>query len=140
MVRGKWLQNLPCIYAVYDRNWFSRSRPYKTLEWTNIGGSQHTQNTGAYTGPTTNMEATNRNGERKMQQETKLFETSGGNSMGGGSINPTKVHKMLVLSAVELGSAAYGPAWKIQFKILDPIHNKGAFCINRTQNFLIGAG
>jgi hypothetical protein len=30
------------------------SRPYSTLEWTNIGGSQHTQNTEAYTGQTIN--------------------------------------------------------------------------------------
>jgi hypothetical protein len=44
-------------------------RPYNTLEWTNIGGSQHTHNTEAYTGQTTNMKATYRNGESKMQQE-----------------------------------------------------------------------
>jgi hypothetical protein len=66
------------------------SRPYNTLEWTNIGGSQHTQNTGANTGQTTNMETTHRNGESKMQQETEPFETSGENPMGGGSINLTK--------------------------------------------------
>jgi hypothetical protein len=52
---------------------------------------------------------------------------------------------MLVLSAVELESAAYGSARKT-IKKLDPIHNKGlrialgAFCINRTQNLLIEAG
>jgi hypothetical protein len=46
-----------------------------------------------------------------------------------------RIHKMLVLLAVEFGSAAY-----------DLIHNKGlrialgAFCIDRTQNFLIEAG
>jgi hypothetical protein len=46
---------------------------------------------GAYTGQTTNMETTHRNGESKMLQETEPFETSGGSPMGGGgSINPTK--------------------------------------------------
>jgi hypothetical protein len=44
------------------------SRPYNTLEWTNIGGIQKTQNTEAYTGQTTYMETTHRNGESKMQQ------------------------------------------------------------------------
>jgi hypothetical protein len=66
------------------------SRSYNTLEWTNIRGSQHTQNTGAYTGQTTNMETTHRNGESKMQQETEPFEISGGDPMGGESIKPTK--------------------------------------------------
>jgi hypothetical protein len=53
---------------------------------------------------------------------------------------------MLVLSAVEFGSAAYGSARKTQLKKLDPIHNKGlrialgAFCINQNQNLLIEAG
>jgi hypothetical protein len=53
---------------------------------------------------------------------------------------------MLVLSAVEFGSVAYGSASKTQLKKLDPIHNKGlrialeAFCINRTQNLFIEAG
>jgi hypothetical protein len=61
------------------------SRSYNTLEWTNIGGSQHTQNTGQ----TTNMKTTHRNGESKMQQETETFETSG-EERGGGSINLTK--------------------------------------------------
>jgi hypothetical protein len=64
-----------------------------------------------------------------------------------------RVHKMLVLSAVEFasaavefGSAAYGSARKTQLEKLDPIHDKGlrfalgAFCINRTQNLLIEAG
>jgi hypothetical protein len=67
--------------------------------------------------------------------------------MGGGSINPTKVHKMLVLSAVEFGSVAYVPARETQLKKLDSIHNKGLrialgafWCINRTQNLLIKAG
>jgi hypothetical protein len=69
---------------------YCKSRPYNTLEWTYIGGSQHTQNTGAYNGQTTNMETTHRNGETKMHQETEPFETSGGNPMWGGSINPTK--------------------------------------------------
>jgi hypothetical protein len=52
---------------------------------------------------------------------------------------------MLVLSAVEFGSAAYGSARKTQLKKLDSSHNKrlrialGAFCINRTQNLLIEA-
>jgi hypothetical protein len=70
-----------------EANFFSisqeiRSKPENhldpTLEWTNIGGSQHTQNSGAYTGQTTNIEITHRNGESKMQQETQPFETSGG--------------------------------------------------------------
>jgi hypothetical protein len=56
---------------------------YNTLKWTNIGGSRHTQNTGAYTGQTSNMETTHRNSESKMQQETEPFKTSGGNPMGG---------------------------------------------------------
>jgi hypothetical protein len=53
---------------------------------------------------------------------------------------------MLVLSAVEFGSAAYGSARKTQLKKLDPIHNKGlcialgASCINRIQNLLFEAG
>jgi hypothetical protein len=85
------------------------SRPYNTLEWTNIGGSQHTQNTGAYTEQTTNMETTHRQGESKMQQETEPFETSGENPMEGGSINPTKVYKMLFLSAVEFESVTHRP-------------------------------
>jgi hypothetical protein len=59
------------------------SRPYNTLEWINIGGSQHTQKTGAYTRQTPNIETTHRNGESKMQHETESFETSGGNPMGG---------------------------------------------------------
>jgi hypothetical protein len=53
------------------------SSTYNTLEWTNIGGSQHKQNSGAYTEQTTNMEITHRNGESKMQQETEPFETYG---------------------------------------------------------------
>jgi hypothetical protein len=41
----------PCIYAVpYTIVTGEPSRPYNTLEWTNIGDSQHTQNTEAYTG------------------------------------------------------------------------------------------
>jgi hypothetical protein len=49
---------------------------------------------------------------------------------------------MLVLSALEFGSAAYGSARKTQLEKLNPIHNKGlritlgAFCISRTQNLL----
>jgi hypothetical protein len=53
---------------------------------------------------------------------------------------------MLVLSAVDFGSAAYGSTRKTKLKKLDFIHNKGlcialgAFCINRTENLLIEAG
>jgi hypothetical protein len=119
------------------------SRPYNTLEWTNIGGSRHTQNTGQ----TTNMETTHRNSESEMQQETAAFETSGGNPRRGADQSTLlRVHKMLVLSVVEFGSVDYGSAMKKQLKKLDPIHNKGlhiavgAFCINRTQNLLIEAG
>jgi hypothetical protein len=42
------------------------------------------------TGQTTNMETTHRNIESKMQQETEPFETSGGDTMEGRSINPNK--------------------------------------------------
>jgi hypothetical protein len=80
---------IPCIYAVpYTIEAGEPSRPYNMLGWTNIGGSQHTQNTGDYTEQTTNIETTHRNGKSKIQQETELFETSGGNPMGGRSINP----------------------------------------------------
>jgi hypothetical protein len=33
----------------------------------------HTQNTGVYTGQTTNMETAHRNGESKMQQQTETM-------------------------------------------------------------------
>jgi hypothetical protein len=74
-------------YMPYTIETGEPSRPYNTLERTNIGGSQHTQNTGGYTRQTTNMETTHRNGECKMQHETESFETSGGNPMGGGRIH-----------------------------------------------------
>jgi hypothetical protein len=64
--------NMPCTIETREP-----SSTYNTLEWTNIGGSQHKQNSGAYTEQTTNMEITHRNGESKMQQETEPFETSG---------------------------------------------------------------
>jgi hypothetical protein len=35
-----------------------------------------------------------------------------------------RVHEMMVLSALEYGSAAYGLASNAQFKRLEPVHNK----------------
>jgi hypothetical protein len=80
------LQNLPGkghAYMPYTIETGEPSRPYNTLEWTHIEDSRHTQNTGAYTGQTINIETTQRNSESKMQQETEPFKTSGGNPIGG---------------------------------------------------------
>jgi hypothetical protein len=53
---------------------------------------------------------------------------------------------MMVLSALEFGSAAYGSARDRQFKRLEPVHNKGlriaieAFCVCTAQNILCESG
>jgi hypothetical protein len=53
---------------------------------------------------------------------------------------------MMVLSALEFGSAAYGSARDRQLKRLEPVHNKGlriaieAFCVCRAENILCELG
>jgi hypothetical protein len=53
-----------------------------------------------------------------------------------------RVHEMMVLSAVEFSSAAYGSARDRQLKRLEPVYNKGlriaigAFSVCRTVNIL----
>jgi hypothetical protein len=57
-----------------------------------------------------------------------------------------RVHEMLVLSALEYGSVAYGSARDGQLKRLEPMHNKGiriaigVFCICKTENLLCESG
>jgi hypothetical protein len=61
--------------------------------------------------------------------------------MGSGPGN-----EIMVLSALEYGSAAYGPASNAQLKRLEPVHNKGlsialgAFCVCRTENIMCESG
>jgi hypothetical protein len=83
----------------------------------------------------------------KCSKRLSLLRHLAGTQWGADQSTLPRVHKMLVLlSAVEFGSAANGSARKTQLKKLDPIHNKGlrialgAFYINRTQNLLIEAG
>jgi hypothetical protein len=68
------------VYMPYTIETGESARLYNTLEWTNIGGSRHTQNTGVYTGHTTNIKITN--------------------PMGADQSTLLRVHKMLVLLAV----------------------------------------
>jgi hypothetical protein len=118
------------------------------LEWTNIGGSQHTQNTGL--GLILDRQLTWRphieTVKAKCSKRLNLLRHLAGTQWGADQSTQLRVHKILVLSAVEFGSAAYGSARKTQLKKLDLQHYKGlrvamgAFCINRTQNLLIEAG
>jgi hypothetical protein len=62
--------------------------------------------------------------DSELQLETKPFETSGGKKWGADQSTLVEAHKMLFLSAVDFGSAAYEPARKTQLKKLDPIYNK----------------
>jgi hypothetical protein len=51
-----------------------------------------------------------------------------------------RLHEMMILSALEYGSASYGSASNAKLKRLEPEHNKGlrkahvAFCVCRTEN------
>jgi hypothetical protein len=57
-----------------------------------------------------------------------------------------RVQEMMVLSALEYGSAAYRSASNAQLKRLEPVHNKGlrivlgAFCVCRTENIMCESG
>jgi hypothetical protein len=57
-----------------------------------------------------------------------------------------RVHEMLILSALEYGSAAYGSARETQLRRLEPMHSKGlriaieAFCVCKTDNILCESG
>jgi hypothetical protein len=57
-----------------------------------------------------------------------------------------RVQEMSVLSALELGSAAFRSARDVQLKQIEPVHNKrlriaiGAFCVCRTENILCESG
>jgi hypothetical protein len=57
-----------------------------------------------------------------------------------------RVHAMMVLSALEYGSAAYGSPRNAQLKRLEQVHNKGlrialgAFCVFRTENIMCESG
>jgi hypothetical protein len=57
-----------------------------------------------------------------------------------------RLHEMMVLSALEYGSAAYGSASNAQLKRLQPVHNKGlrialgAFCVCRIENIMCESG
>jgi ribonuclease HI len=82
----------------------------------------------------------------KCSKRLNILKHLAGTQWGADQSTLIRVHKMLVLSAMEFGSAAYGSARNTQLKKLDPTHNNGlrialgAFCINRTQNLLIEAG
>jgi hypothetical protein len=53
-----------------------------------------------------------------------------------------RVHELVVLSALEYGSAAHGSVNNAQLKRLEPVHNKGlkialgAFCVCRIENIV----
>jgi hypothetical protein len=71
------------------------------------------------------METTQRNSESKMQQETELFDPSGGNSMEGGSINPTKGTKDVSPIGSGVRKCGQWVSQENRIKKLDLMHNKG---------------
>jgi hypothetical protein len=70
----------------------------------------------------------------KCRKRLNLLRHLAGTQWGAGQSTLLRVHKMLVLSTVELGSAKnWTPSTQQGIAL-------GAFCINRTQNLLIEAG
>jgi hypothetical protein len=96
------------------------SRPYNTLDWTNIGGSRH-----RLLGLILDRQLTWRQHietvKAKCSKRLSLLKHLAGTQWGEADHSTLlRVHKMLVLSAVQFGSAAYGSARKTQLKKLDP--------------------
>jgi hypothetical protein len=79
--------------------------------------------------------------------EIASFHKHKGNSITTTEGMMLRVHEMIVLSALEYGSAAYGSAASnAQLKRLEPVYNKGlrlalgTFCICRTENIICESG
>jgi hypothetical protein len=81
------------------------------------------------------MERAHQRNKGESFQENKSVEVPSWNEMRS---RPGE-HELMVLSALEYGSAAYGSASNAQLKRLEPVHNKGlrialcAFCVCRTE-------
>jgi hypothetical protein len=93
----------------------------------------------------TPMESSHQRNKGESIQENKSVVVPG-MKWGADQGMLLRVHEIMVLSALEYGSAAHGSASNAQIKRLEPVHNKalrialGAFCVCRTRNIMCESG